>query len=200
MNKLITLSDLKDSEYIISSPSVGSYLSPPKNGSILNNNGYAGTLRIHNTFYDLYIPEEVCGKIIIDKERDKIIPVGYGQELFRITLKEDLIKSAISQKNNKTESTEDLTKEPEEGFIIKAFTPGIFYQKPSPEAPPYITENQKIEKGKVLGLIEVMKTFNQIVFQGIEAKNNNIGVVKKIYVKDSQEVKMGQPLFLIGKL
>jgi biotin carboxyl carrier protein len=57
---------------------------------------------------------------------------------------------------------------------------------------------QEIEKGKALGLIEVMKTFNHIIFQGTGKSNQ--GKIKKIYVKDSQEVKQGEPLFLIEEI
>jgi acetyl-CoA carboxylase biotin carboxyl carrier protein len=78
---------------------------------------------------------------------------------------------------------------------VKAFTTGIFYAKPSPDAPSFVTVGQEIEKGKALGLIEVMKTFNHIIFQGTD--DSSTGTIKKIYVKDSQEVKVGQPLFLI---
>ncbi len=41
-----------------------------------------------------------------------------------------------------------------------------------------------------------MKTFNHIIFQGTE--DSDTGRIKKIYVEDSQEVKLGQRLFLIG--
>ena len=83
----------------------------------------------------------------------------------------------------------------DEGFLIRASTTGIFYRKPSPEVPPYVEEGQKIEKGKVLGLIEVMKTFNHIVFQG--TNKSEMGIIKKILVADAQEVKLGDGLFVI---
>ena len=85
----------------------------------------------------------------------------------------------------------------EEGYVISAFTTGIFYRKPSPDASPYVSVGQKIEKGNILGLIEVMKTFNHIIFQGTDTSDS--GKIKKIYVEDSEEVKLGQSLFLIDK-
>ena len=59
-------------------------------------------------------------------------------------------------------------------------------------------EGQKIEKGKVLGLIEVMKTFNHVVFQGTDTSES--GVIKKILVEDAQEVKLGEGLFVVKEI
>jgi len=40
--------------------------------------------------------------------------------------------------------------------------PGVFYRKPSPEEGNYVEAGQKVEKGDVIGLIEVMKSFHEI--------------------------------------
>ncbi|MDH5752101.1 MAG: biotin carboxylase [Deltaproteobacteria bacterium] len=45
---------------------------------------------------------------------------------------------------------------------VVAFTGGTFYSRPSPNDPPYVTEGQHVEEGQVLGLLEVMKMFNQV--------------------------------------
>ncbi len=79
--------------------------------------------------------------------------------------------------------------------MVRAFTTGLFYARPSPDSPPFVTAGEEIEKGKALGLIEIMKTFNHIIFHGTDKADT--GKIKKIYVKDGQEVKLGQPLFLI---
>ena len=52
-----------------------------------------------------------------------------------------------------------------------------------------------MKKGEILGLIEVMKTFNHILFQG--TGDSDTGVVEKIYAQDAQEVQLGEKLFLI---
>ena len=83
----------------------------------------------------------------------------------------------------------------EDGYQIRASTTGIFYRRSSPDAPAYVKEGQKIERGKILGLIEVMKTFNHIVFQGTD--NSNSGVITKILCEDAQEVKLGDGLFVV---
>ena len=45
---------------------------------------------------------------------------------------------------------------------ILACTGGTFYSRETPEAGEYVREGQHVEEGDVLGLLEVMKMFNQI--------------------------------------
>ena len=45
---------------------------------------------------------------------------------------------------------------------ILVWTGGTFYSKETPEAEEYVLEGQHVEKGDVIGLLEVMKMFNQI--------------------------------------
>jgi acetyl-CoA carboxylase biotin carboxyl carrier protein len=40
--------------------------------------------------------------------------------------------------------------------------PGIFYRRPSPEAPPFKQDGDKVKTGDVIGLVEVMKQFTEI--------------------------------------
>ncbi len=84
----------------------------------------------------------------------------------------------------------------ESGLIsITAPTEGIFYSKPSPDSPPFVEEGSDVSSGSVLGLVEVMKCFNQITYGGIGLPER--GSVVKILVEDTSEVTFGQTLFLI---
>ncbi len=84
----------------------------------------------------------------------------------------------------------------ENEIIISSFTSGIFYSKPSPDSSPFVSKGTRIKNGSVLGLIEVMKSFNHITFKG--KTENDEGEVIRIIAKDSSEVKSGDPLFLIS--
>lgn len=191
MAKIESLSEFKKSKYFILSPGVGHYSLFPEKGANLKGGSFIGKLRILNSNYDLYLPEGVNGKVEFEKDSDKSFNVEYRQNLFCLNPKDT--KSKQKTKNHETGLAEPVNTEG--GFLITAFTNGMFYRRPSPDSPPYVEEGQIIEKGKVLGLIEVMKTFTPIDFHGTE--NSESGKVKKIFFKDSSEVKMGQPLFLI---
>jgi biotin carboxyl carrier protein len=46
-------------------------------------------------------------------------------------------------------------------------TNGVFYGRPAPDAEPFVRVGERIAIGQPIGLIEVMKTFNQILFEGV---------------------------------
>ena len=75
---------------------------------------------------------------------------------------------------------------------IKAQMVGTFYQSANPESPAFVKVGDKIEKGKVICIIEAMKLFNEI-----EAEED--GVIEEICVPNESAVEYGQTLFLIKK-
>ena len=177
--------------HIVRSPNVGLYGHWPQPGALLAPGSYIGSLKILRSTYDLHMPSNLQGRVVPGPERDYAVPMEYRQELFRIETLTDTIENAET-----AAQTEDSEEPIEVGFVVRAFTNGIFYSASSPDTPPFASVGQKIHKGKTLGLIEVMKTFNYIIFHGTDVAAN--GEIKRIYVKDSEEVKQGQPLFLIG--
>jgi biotin carboxyl carrier protein len=193
--KLPILSELKEDQQRILAPTAGYYSERPQTGAFLIGGSFVGKLKILNQYYDLHLPEDVYGQVWAEEKTDLVIPVEYGQELFRLNPERSLFDKRISVTEVESKIKEAEAGVPDEGFVVTAFTNGIFYANPSPDAPPFVSKGQEIEKGKALGLIEVMKTFNHIIFQGTGKSNQ--GKIKKIYVKDSQEVKQGEPLFLI---
>ena len=40
--------------------------------------------------------------------------------------------------------------------------PGTFYRRPAPDKPSYKNDGDKVAKGEVIGLIEVMKSFHEV--------------------------------------
>jgi biotin carboxyl carrier protein len=190
---MIALAECRDAQVVVLSPAVGFYSSMPPPGAILPGVSFAGRLKILNTFHDLRLPGDVYGVVAAGGEKDLVFPVAYGQELFRLTRDKLFLEAGSRDVPLLANAGEDAASAA--GCVVTAFTGGIFYTRPGPDAPPFVQVGQKIEKGKTLGLIEVMKTFNHIIFPGTAGGGG--GVVKKIYVRDSQEVKLGQPLFLI---
>ena len=65
--------------------------------------------------------------------------------------------------------------------------PGIFYRRPAPEKPPYKNDGDKVADGDVIGLIEVMKSFNEV-------KATEAGKIAKFLVENEDAVMAGQPL------
>ncbi|MDB5283403.1 MAG: acetyl-CoA carboxylase, biotin carboxyl carrier protein [Bacteroidota bacterium] len=70
---------------------------------------------------------------------------------------------------------------------------GTFYRKPGADKDPFVKVGDPIKSGDVLCIIEAMKLFNEIEFDGVEGK------ILKVLVEDSSPVEYDQPLFLIEK-
>jgi acetyl-CoA carboxylase biotin carboxyl carrier protein len=71
---------------------------------------------------------------------------------------------------------------------------GTFYRKPGPDKDVFVKVGDTIQKGDVLCIIEAMKLFNEIEYDG------DSGKVVKILVDESSPVEYDQPLFLIEKV
>jgi biotin carboxyl carrier protein len=65
--------------------------------------------------------------------------------------------------------------------------PGIFYRKPAPDQPSYKDEGDSVAEGDVIGLVEVMKSFNEV-------KADASGKVVKFLIDNEDPVMAGQPL------
>lgn len=81
----------------------------------------------------------------------------------------------------------------EAGDTVNSPIVGTFYAAPGPEAAPYVTVGQVIEKGQVLCIVEAMKLMNEIE---AEYKCKIIKICKD----NAQAVEFGDPLFVIQKL
>jgi acetyl-CoA carboxylase biotin carboxyl carrier protein len=80
---------------------------------------------------------------------------------------------------------------PEAGaHIVKSPIVGTFYDAPSPDAEPFVKVGDRVASGQVLCIVEAMKLMNEI-------ESDVAGEVVKVYVKTSQPVEYGQPLFAI---
>ena len=196
MKSKILISAQEEGLYRILSPAVGYYFNIPRNNTFLSEGSYAGQLKILNTTFNLYLPQRVLGRVCYSGDVAKSMAVQYQQELFSLHA-----DPAVLEQANNRENTGKLAKElGGEGTTITAFTTGIFYRRPSQDAPAFVEEGEEIKKGKVLGLIEVMKAFNHLVFQGADGDDEGSWRIKKIVVEDAAEVKLGEPLFLIEKI
>lgn len=79
-------------------------------------------------------------------------------------------------------------------FTFKSPMIGTFYRKPGPDKDVFVKVGDTIQKGDVLCIIEAMKLFNEIEYDG------DSGKVVKILVDESSPVEYDQPLFLIEKV
>lgn len=73
---------------------------------------------------------------------------------------------------------------------LKSPMAGTFYRSPGPNEPPFVKVGDKVQKGKVLCIIEAMKLMNEI-----EADQS--GTIVEILADDGKSVSIDTPLFAI---
>ena len=65
--------------------------------------------------------------------------------------------------------------------------PGIFYRKPAPDKPAYKSDRDTVTQDDTIGLIEVMKSFNEV-------KAGAAGRIIRFLTEDEDAVMAGQPI------
>ena len=65
--------------------------------------------------------------------------------------------------------------------------PGIFYRKPAPDKPNYKADGDIVTEDDTIGLIEVMKSFNEV-------KAGAAGKIVRFLVENEDAVMAGQPI------
>lgn len=73
---------------------------------------------------------------------------------------------------------------------VLSHLPGIFYHRPSPDEPMFKNPGDAVNRGDVLGLIEIMKSFNEV-------KAERAGTFTRYLVGHGEEIAPGQPLAVI---
>ncbi|NRA90742.1 MAG: acetyl-CoA carboxylase biotin carboxyl carrier protein [Simkaniaceae bacterium] len=68
---------------------------------------------------------------------------------------------------------------------------GTYYASPSPDDDPFVKVGDKVDENTVIGIIEAMKVMNEV-------KAGKAGVVKAIYVNNTDAVEFGTKLLTIS--
>ena len=70
---------------------------------------------------------------------------------------------------------------------VKAQMPGTFYRRPDPESDFYVEEGNTVSTGDTVGLIEVMKSFHEVIAE-------EDGTISKFLVENEEAVDAGQDI------
>ena len=76
------------------------------------------------------------------------------------------------------------------GLPVSSPMNGIYYSAPTPSSPPFVKPGESVMAGQVVGLIEAMKVFNEIVAPVS-------GTVDRVMVENGTLVQPGEPLLYI---
>jgi acetyl-CoA carboxylase biotin carboxyl carrier protein len=75
---------------------------------------------------------------------------------------------------------------------------GRFYSRPSPAEPPFVAAGDTVQQGQTVGLLEVMKTFNRLVYGGETLPEQ--ATVEKTVPSDGDDVVRGDVILALRSL
>jgi len=143
---------------VLLAPSVGVFTPTVTERELVAAGQVIGTIDVLGVLRELTVPEGVTGRVTgsVGGGRSRV-PVQYGETLLSVSTAS--MGDAAAQSSSASVS--------EQGALaFVAPMSGRFYSRPSPTEPPFVNAGDTVKHGQTVGLLEVMKTFNRLVYQG----------------------------------
>ena len=179
---------------LVASPVVGLADGRPAEKIFLNPLDKLLSIDILGEQFVLRLPRGKHGRVVEALIPNELTPIEFDQVLLRLDTRAmdagsgDGTAGAAGAAGGSEDAAADLV-------TITSPTEGIFYRRSSPEDPPYVEVGSEVSAGTVLGLVEVMKCFNQITYGGPEYPSR--AKIAKVLVNDAEELSFGHPLFKV---
>jgi len=175
-------------------PKVGAWSMHPHPGALLGPGSPVGLLDQLNRRYALALPDGVAGRLSGGLPPDRAVAVEYGQILF---LLEPLAAGDLERLDGEggapgVPASHGL---PPGHHAVVAPTDGVFYRSPRPGAPPFVAPGDRVREGQPVGLVEVMKTFGQVLYGGPGLPGE--AEVVEVRAEDVGEIRAGQVLVVV---
>jgi acetyl-CoA carboxylase biotin carboxyl carrier protein len=174
----------------VTAPALGRWSDAPARGTLVGGGSCLGRLRCLNRSHRLMLPEGVAG-VVDDAPQARVRAVSFGEILFHLRPLED----EATQTGGAANVTGDTTDVPQGAHAVRAPTDGVFYGRPGPDTAPFVEIGTRVRQGQPVGLVEVMKTFNQIVYGGAGLPEE--AEVIDVRCEDGAEIAAGQPLIIV---
>lgn len=183
----------QDGKQRVLSPEVGFWSHHPSLGTQLGPGSPVGFLRQLNRRFSLVLPLDSGGRLEGTVPSARSVPVEYGQLLFELAPVGDCEADRAYRGSVSGASPEAALTAGTHAVI--APTDGVFYRRPSPGAKAFIEVGSRLWPGQPIGLVEVMKTFNQILYGGPGLPDE--AEVVEVRCGDAEEIRAGQILVLV---
>lgn len=169
-------------------PSVGIFTPSVSEGDLVAAGQPVGTLDVLGVRRVLQVPAGTSGRVSqrIGGSRTRV-PVQYGDALITVS-------TAAVSATTRSSAAPDSTSGSSLAFV--APMSGRFYGRPSPNEPAFVVPGDTVTHGQTVGLLEVMKTFNRLVYQGDGLPAE--ATVERIVPDDGDDVVRGDPILLLG--
>ena len=169
-------------------PSVGVFTPGIHPGALVSGGQAIGSLDVLGVRRPLVVPGGVAGRVTsrIGEARARV-PVQFGDVLLLVST------GAIAET-----ASEGPSGSASEGAALSFDAPmsGRFYGRPSPNEAPFVQAGDRVAQGQTVGLLEVMKTFNRLVYQGDGLPQQ--AVVDRVVPEDGADVVRGEAILLLA--
>ncbi len=182
----------RDAETELTAPTVGIFTSTATVGELVSEGQIVGSIEVLGVKHALRVPTGVTGRVIssVGGGRRRA-PVQYGDTLFTLSTTRTVGAKAPASAPRQAPGAAG-------GLSFVAPMSGRFYSRPSPTEAAFISEGDTVQTGQTVGLLEVMKTFNRLVFQGESLPKS--AVVQKILPSDGDDVVRGDVILTLKRL
>lgn len=144
----------------IRSPYVGLWRNAPDQGALVFPGSDLGEIEVLGVMHRLVAPPGARG-LVVDRDVNRArMAVGYGDRL--LVLDTDAAGAATALE----EKADGEARAAGSATVFCAPTSGRFYAAPAPGKPPFVEVGDEITVGRTICLLEVMKTFNRVVYGG----------------------------------
>jgi biotin carboxyl carrier protein len=176
-------------QLVVTSPVVGAADGFSRTGVFLNPLDQILTLKILGERWTLRLPRNTHGRVVQSFLPDAVTPVDFDQPLLLLDPR------VLHDGQDEATAAAEAGAGAEGTITVPAPSEGIFYRRPSPDSAPFVEVGTKVRTGTVLGMVEVMKCFNQIAYGGPGLPEE--GEITEILAGDAAEVQFGQALFRV---
>ena len=130
-----------------------------------------------NTCFLVMLPPHLCGTVMRRDSKDRFF-AGFHDEVMEI------------EHTNMLNEQKTAPESAREGVAILSPMDGMFYLSPSPADPPFVKVGDELVPGQIIGLIEVMKCFYPLNYQGKKPMK-----LIAIHIKNATPVAAKTPIF-----
>ena len=180
-----------DGDIEIASPAVGVWRQPPRVGALLAAGDSLGYLEILGVLVPLTTARGGMVKAIVARgagarSRGEGAALGYRDPL--LLLSQESLGEGVAAAGDPHHAADAAA-----GLWFRSPSSGRFYGRPAPDKSPFVSAGDEVARGTTVCLLEVMKTFNRVVYGGdaLPARARIVRVVPA----DGDDVQAGDPLF-----
>jgi biotin carboxyl carrier protein len=170
---------------VLSSPTVGVFTRALPEGAVVTPGAGAGVLLVLGRAHELVVPAGATGRVISARPDRVHAPVGYGDVLYELAAFAGAASAAGGAR---------AAADPSVGLGVRAPYAGRFWSRPAPGDPPFVAPGDALAAGAIVGMLEVMKTFTQVLYDPSALALPERARVVRVPFADGAEVKTGDLL------